>query len=191
MACDAPLRIASISASQYCSVAALNHPGDCVLPNIGPKVHGWSGVIKFQPATAMPDTRILVVDDDPDIYILLKSILEKAGYAVEGVSDGGEALACLESSQFDLILTDVNMPGLNGIELLQKVHERRLPTPVVVMTAQNTPENVVRSIRDRAFTYFSKPFSAGAVLDIVSNAVETETRTDNIEVLSARTNWIA
>jgi CheY-like chemotaxis protein/anti-sigma regulatory factor (Ser/Thr protein kinase) len=172
-------------------MALLNHPSGGVVGNIGTGVDRRPGVIKFQPATAMTGNRILVVDDDPDIYILLKSILEKAGYTVEGVSGGGEALACLESSQFDLILTDVNMPGLNGIELLQKIHERRLSTPVVVMTAQNTPENVVRSIRDRAFTYFSKPFSASAVLDIVANALETKTGPDDIEVLSARPNWIA
>jgi hypothetical protein len=60
------------------------------------------GVIEFQPATAMPETRILVVDDDRDIHVLLKSILAKAGYVVEGVSDGKKALACLESSRFDL-----------------------------------------------------------------------------------------
>jgi CheY-like chemotaxis protein/anti-sigma regulatory factor (Ser/Thr protein kinase) len=148
-------------------------------------------VIEFQPAMAMTDTRILVVDDDPDIHVLLKSILAKAGYVVEGVSDGKEALACLESSRFDLVLTDVHMPGFDGIELLQKIHERRLSTPVVVMTAQNTPENVVRSIRDRAFTYFSKPFSAPSVLDIVASALDNKTGPDDIEVLSARPDWIA
>jgi CheY-like chemotaxis protein len=110
---------------------------------------------------------------------------------VEGVSDGTEALACLESSPFDLVLTDVHMPGFDGIELLQKIHERRLSTPVVVMTAHNTPENVVRSIRDRAFTYFSKPFSASSVLDLVVSALETKTGPDDIEVLSARPHWIA
>jgi anti-sigma regulatory factor (Ser/Thr protein kinase) len=83
------------------------------------------------------------------------------------------------------------MPGFDGIELLQKIHERRLSTPVVVMTAQNTPENVVRSIRDRAFTYFSKPFSAPSVLDMVVSALETKTGPDDIEILSARPNWIA
>jgi two-component system, OmpR family, response regulator len=139
----------------------------------------------------MTDTRILVVDDDPDIHVLLKSILAKAGYVVEGVSDGKEALACLESSRFDLVLTDVHMPGFDGIELLQKIHERRLSTPVVVMTAQNTPENVVRSIRDRAFTYLSKPFSAPSVLDIVASALDNKTGPDDIEVLSARPDWIA
>lgn len=147
-------------------------------------------MIKFQPATAMLDARILVVDDDPDIHVLLKSILVRAGYVVKSVLDGREALACLESSQFDLVLTDVHMPGFDGIELLQKIHERRLSTPVVVMTAQNTPENVVRSIRDQAFTYFSKPFSAPSVLEIVISALETKTGSDDIEILSARPNWI-
>jgi CheY-like chemotaxis protein/anti-sigma regulatory factor (Ser/Thr protein kinase) len=139
----------------------------------------------------MPDTRILVVDDDPDIHVLLNSILAKAGYGVENASDASRALAFLESSRFDLVLTDVHMPGLDGIELLQRIHARSPSTPVVVMTSQNTPDNVVRSIRDKAFTYFSKPFSAASVLDIVESALEAKIAPDDIEVLSARPNWIA
>ena len=139
----------------------------------------------------MPDARILVVDDDPDIHVLLKSILAKAGYGVESALDANQALASLESSRFDLVLTDVHMPGLDGIELLQRIHARSPATPVVVMTARKTPDNVVRSIRDRAFTYLSKPFSASSVLEMVENALEANIAPDDIEVLSARPNWIA
>ena len=139
----------------------------------------------------MKNARILVVDDDPDIHILLASILADAGHRVESAYDGNEGLARLEAEPFHLVLTDVRMPGLDGLDLLLKIHQRRPSTPVVVMTAQNTPENVTRSLRDRAFTYFSKPFSAATVLEIVANALESQIADDDIEVLSARPNWVA
>jgi len=140
---------------------------------------------------AMQNARILVVDDDPDIHVLLASILSKAGYRVDSASDGREGLARLDGSAYDLVLTDVRMPGLDGLELLHKIRERSPATPVIVMTAMNTPDSVVRSIREKAFTYFSKPFSETAVLDIVANALESQGAQDDIEVLSARPNWVA
>lgn len=139
----------------------------------------------------MLNARVLVVDDDPDIHLLLESILAPQGCRVEASGDGQKALARLESTDYDVVLTDILMPGLDGLELLQKIHERSPSTPVVVMTAQNTPESVVRSIREQAFTYFSKPFSASSVIDIVTNALEAKVGQDDIEVLSARSNWIA
>jgi CheY-like chemotaxis protein/anti-sigma regulatory factor (Ser/Thr protein kinase) len=139
----------------------------------------------------MQKARILVVDDDPDIHVLLASILTEGGCSIESAFDGNEALAKLDSGSYELVLTDVRMPGMDGLDLLAKIQERRPAMPVVVMTAQNTPENVIRAIRERAFAYFSKPFSASAVRDIVSNALESHVAQDDIEVLSARPNWVA
>ncbi|HEX6895699.1 MAG TPA: response regulator [Bryobacteraceae bacterium] len=139
----------------------------------------------------MPNARLLVVDDDPDIHVLLASILADTHCDLESAYDGKQGLAMLDAQPYDLVLTDVRMPGLDGLELLQKIQERRPSTPVVVMTAQNTPENIIRAIREKAFAYFSKPFSASAVRDIVSNALESQVGQDDIEVLSARPNWVA
>ena len=139
----------------------------------------------------MQSAHILVVDDDPDIHVLLSSILAESGCSIESAYDGNQGLAMLDSGSYDLVLTDVRMPGLDGLELLQKIQERRPSTPVVVMTAQNTPENVIRAIREKAFAYFSKPFAPYAVRDIVSNALESGAAADDIEVLSARPHWVA
>ena len=139
----------------------------------------------------MLNARVLIVDDDPDIHVLLASMLAPAGCSVEAAADGEAALTKLEAARYDLVLTDVLMPGMDGLDLLQKIHERSPATPVVVMTAQNTPETVVRSIREKAFTYFSKPFSESTVLDIVTNAMESQVGQADIEVLSARPNWVA
>lgn len=138
----------------------------------------------------MPHARILIVDDDPDIHVLLASILTGTGWRIDSVYDGLEGLARLETEAYDLVLTDVCMPGLDGLELLQRIQKLCPATRVVVMTAQNAPENVARAIRDRAFTYFSKPFSPSAVMEMVIRALEAPAGPDDIEVLSARPNWI-
>jgi CheY-like chemotaxis protein len=139
----------------------------------------------------MRDARILVVDDDPDIHALLKTILSELGCRIDSVFDSMHALMHLDSNGcYDLVLTDVCMPGLNGIELLQLIQKHCPNTPVMVMTAQNTPETVARSIRENAFTYFSKPFSASMVADLVTRALENPTSRGDIEILSALPNWI-
>jgi CheY-like chemotaxis protein len=139
----------------------------------------------------MGHARILVVDDDPEIHLLLKSILTETGWDIDSAYDGLEGLARLETGTYDLVLTDVRMPRLDGLDLLQQIQRVCPATRVVVMTAQNTPETLVRAIREKAFTYFSKPFSTSAVIDMVGRALETPVVEDEIEVLSARPDWIA
>jgi CheY-like chemotaxis protein/anti-sigma regulatory factor (Ser/Thr protein kinase) len=136
------------------------------------------------------DARILIVDDDPDIHALLLSSLKETGYRTVCVSNGQEALARLQSEHYDLVLSDVLMPGLDGLELLHYIQKQCPSTPVVVMTAQNTPENLIRSIRERAYAYFSKPFSPEAVVEMVNAALERPLGSDDIEVLSAKPSWI-
>jgi CheY-like chemotaxis protein/anti-sigma regulatory factor (Ser/Thr protein kinase) len=137
------------------------------------------------------DARVLIVDDDPDIHALLLSALKETGCHVECASSGQEALDRLRSRAYNLVLTDVLMPGLDGLELLRRIQEQSPGTPVVVMTAQNTSENLIRSIRERAYAYVSKPFSPAAVVDLVTRALEAPAAQDDIEVLSARPGWIA
>jgi CheY-like chemotaxis protein len=139
----------------------------------------------------MTNLRILVVDDDPDIHVLLDSILKDTADRVDCVSNASEALARLESEPYHLILTDIRMPGLDGLELLQRVQRRWPSTPVVVMTAHNTPEHVVRSLQEKAFAYFSKPFSSAAVLEMIALALRKPAAGDDIDILSARPCWIA
>ncbi len=134
---------------------------------------------------------ILIVDDDPDIHRLLATALHGAQYTIEDRYDGLEALALLQERSFDLVITDVRMPGLNGLELLHKIHEIRPGTRVLVMTAEGTPSTVIRSLRDQASGYFTKPFSLDAVADAVALALEMPAPQGDIEVLSAIPHWIA
>jgi len=135
--------------------------------------------------------RVLIVDDDPDIHALLLSSLRQMDCHADCVFSGQEALARLESEQYDLVISDVLMPGISGLELLHRIREQCPSTPVVVMTAQNTPENLIQAVREKAYAYFSKPFSPAAVVEMVQSALEKPADQDDIEVLSARTGWIA
>ena len=139
----------------------------------------------------MADARLLVVDDDPDIHVLLHKILGDTGCSIDSVTTGEQGLARLQNGAYDLVLTDICMPGLSGLDLLQQIHKIRPDTKVVVMTAQNTSDNLLQAIRDHAFTYFSKPFSPAALSDMIGRALESPWASGDIEVLSARPNWIA
>lgn len=140
----------------------------------------------------MPDaSSILIVDDDPDIHQLLATALSDGNYVIENKYDGLDALALLHAKSFDLVITDVRMPGLNGLELLRKIHEIRPDTRVIVMTAEGTPATAIGSLRDQAFGYLMKPFSLSAAGETVTRALGARALRGDIEVLSATPQWIS
>ncbi|MCU1339749.1 MAG: response regulator receiver protein [Bryobacterales bacterium] len=134
--------------------------------------------------------RILIVDDDPDVHGSLRAALDAPDRKIESAYDGHTGLRLIRNAAYDLVLTDLNMLELNGMTLLERIREVRPATRVVVMTAANTPENVVRAIRERAFSYFSKPFTVNAVIEMVDRALSGSDAEDDIQVLSARPNWL-
>jgi len=96
----------------------------------------------------------------------------------------------LSVRSFDAILLDVLLPGMDGLTLLHKLHGVRPDLKVIIMTAANTPSNLVASIRQQAFSYFSKPFHSDVVVDTVLRAIESTSCHDDIQVVSARPDWI-
>ena|SRR6201998_4737359 len=134
--------------------------------------------------------RILIVDDDPDIHRLLRVALQTGDRQIESAYDGLEGLRSIEAVAYDLVITDVNMPGLDGMALTERVREVRPEMPVVVMTVASTPENIIRAIQERAFSFFSKPFTTMAVAEMVERALSSKPSEDDIEVLSARPDWL-
>jgi CheY-like chemotaxis protein/anti-sigma regulatory factor (Ser/Thr protein kinase) len=134
--------------------------------------------------------RILIVDDDPDVHHLLAIALRDTGCHLEFATDGAEGLAKMVSGHWDLLITDVIMPGMDGMELLARVREIRPGMPVVVMTVASTADRIVSAIQDNAFSWFSKPFSGSAVREMVESALTASRREDDIEVLSASPRWL-
>src|SRR6185437_4304008 len=94
--------------------------------------------------------RILIVDDDPDVHGLLRAALDASDRKIESAYDGRAGLRLVENSAYDLVLTGLELPGMDGMTLLERVHEVRPDTRVVVMTVASTPDSIVRAIRDRA-----------------------------------------
>ncbi len=100
----------------------------------------------------------LVVEDDAAILALLSKILLAKGYQVTSVADGLDALDLVNKEQFDLILLDIMLPGLNGIDVLKRIRRNRIETPIILLTAIGTSESIVEGLNNGADDYIVKPF---------------------------------
>jgi DNA-binding NtrC family response regulator len=106
----------------------------------------------------MQGPRILLVDDEVDILNVLKFVLEKEGFQVDTAQSGEEALRLFEKSHYDIVLSDLKMPGIDGIQLLERVKELSPSTDVVIMTAYASIDSAVTAIKKGASDYIVKPF---------------------------------
>jgi len=116
---------------------------------------------------------ILIVDDDEYVLQMFHSILSEAGYDVCAVESGVKALDKLDTKGFALVVTDVVMPVMNGIELLKKIHERKPEIPVVIMTASPELDTATEALRYNAFDFLIKPFKMNYALHVVKKAIES------------------
>ena len=132
---------------------------------------------------------ILVVDDDPATREVLRSVLDKAGFTVKVATDGLEALKALRKSRFDLLLLDVWMPRMNGLDLLARLRTRKTRPRVVVMTSDDAPATLLEAVRQQAFKYMHKPIAAGELLRTVHDVLHSADA-PAIEVISARPEWV-
>ena len=123
-----------------------------------------------EPAPA--GARILIVDDDQPMAAGLKALVEKEGHRADTVASAEQALARLDDETYALILSDVKMPGLSGLELLDEVQRRDPQLPVVLLTGFATVANAVEAIRRGAFDYIPKPFKLDEVRIVVRRALE-------------------
>ncbi len=114
---------------------------------------------------------VLVVDDDYHMRIALRETLSKAGYAVALAEDGSGAMTEVRKRIFDLVITDVKMPKTNGIDLMRLVREEMPYLPVILITAYGTVQDAVTVIKEGAFDYIQKPFSADALYSVVKRAL--------------------
>jgi DNA-binding NtrC family response regulator len=123
-------------------------------------------------ATATVRRSILAVDDDPTILDLLEDVLEEAGYDVEKADSVSRAVELAQGREFDVVLTDLRMPGQTGLELLDEFRAVRPDTPVVVMTAFASIDSAIAALRAGAFDFIAKPFTADAILVALERAFE-------------------
>ena len=115
---------------------------------------------------------ILVVDDDKSVRTTFSSVLRKEGYRVTAVENGYEAIKAIDEESFDLALVDLRMPGLDGIEVLEKIKSRRPQTRVIIFTGYGSITTAVEAIRKGATDYLNKPFSPPELKAGVKKALE-------------------
>jgi DNA-binding NtrC family response regulator len=115
---------------------------------------------------------VLVVDDDRAVGMVLEALLRQAGYGARHVLSGAEALAALASRRVDVVISDVRMPGMDGMELLAEVKKRLPGVPVLLLTAHGTVPLAVEAMRAGAADFLQKPFDRDEVLFAVSKAAK-------------------
>jgi two-component system, NtrC family, response regulator HydG len=116
--------------------------------------------------------RVLVVDDDPGVRYTLREILSSEGLVVDEASDGAEALARYDAQPAPLVVTDLRMPRVDGMELLQRLSERSPIPRVVMITAHGSERQAVEAMKAGAYDYFRKPFENDELLAVVRRAVD-------------------
>jgi DNA-binding NtrC family response regulator len=117
--------------------------------------------------------KILVVDDELGIVESLEVLFRGAGWEVETALGGRAGLEALEKSRPDVVISDIRMPGVTGLELLEHVREKDPELPVILMTAQASLQSAVRAVNEGAFYYIQKPFSNDELLAICRRAAES------------------
>lgn len=142
------------------------------------------------PSTTTP-RRILVVDDDRAFRHAIGALLAGAGHEVQQAADGPEALSLLTRESVDLVLLDIGLPGMSGLEVLSAVRALEEPPRVVVVTSDETPETLLKAVRGQADRYVRKPFAPIAIVEVVDDVLRAAPAAElPIEVVSARPEWV-
>jgi len=118
-----------------------------------------------------PPAKILLVEDDSAIVTTLRRVLVDEGYEVTVESNGGSGLAHATAETFDIIITDLKLPGLDGLELVRQLHVTRPRLPILMMTAHGTTESAIEATQSGAYDYLLKPFEIPELLGMVERAV--------------------
>src|SRR5688572_18164860 len=139
-------------------------------------------------AAGRMSARILVVDDEKVIREILCEFLALEGYVVRGVEDGEKALSELRLRPYDIVISDLKMPKISGLELLEKVTNEKLDVLTVIMTGFGTVETAIEAMKEGAYDYILKPFKVEEVVHIVQRGLDRQRlQQENIRLREAVT----
>jgi DNA-binding NtrC family response regulator len=133
----------------------------------------------------IPPKKILIVDDEVNMRLVLKAMLKKEGYDVETAADGLEALALLRRHDITACITDLRMPKLDGMGLLNRMVEEYPSIPVIIITAHGTVETAVDALKKGALDYITKPFEQEELKNVIGKAVKTRVLSEEEVQLAA------
>ena len=137
---------------------------------------------------AVPRKQVLVIDDDPSIHDLVTLALRKAADVATSTT-ATEGLMILEERPFDLLLLDLGLPDIHGLEVLSRLRQGGSRTRVAVITADDTPESLLRAIRENTYEYLRKPFTMEQIAQLAERAFTTASEPE-IKVLCAKREWL-
>ena len=141
--------------------------------------------------TASNKGHVLIVDDDRALRHAIASFLQDAGFTTDQAEDGPEALRRLQEHHVDLMLLDIGLPGMDGLEVLAEARRLATPPRVVMMTADDTPDPLLRSFRAQAHSFVRKPFAPSRIVEIANDVLAASPAASlPIEVVSARPEWL-
>src|SRR5690349_11248372 len=116
-------------------------------------------------------SKILLVEDDEGIAAAMQKELRAEGYQTEVVRRGDDGIARAQAGDWDLVLTDLKLPGLSGLELIERLHREKPKLPIIMLTAFGTTETAIEATKLGAYDYLLKPFDMAELLDLVAKAV--------------------
>jgi anti-sigma regulatory factor (Ser/Thr protein kinase)/ActR/RegA family two-component response regulator len=148
-----------------------------------------SSVPRIEPRPFEVKTALLV-DANPQVEALLLNTLKPEPWFIQHAPNNSEALVEAEKRAFDLILTSERSSGQEDIELLRQLRRVRPHTRLIILADESTPTDVITSMREHAFSYFSKPYSPEALADMIRISAEGPCWDDGIEIISATPEWI-
>ena len=132
--------------------------------------------------------KLLIVDDEKSIRKTLREILEYEKYQVDEAADGMEGLALIQKNNYDIILCDIKMPKMDGIEVLEKTMELNIDTPIVMISGHGTIETAVEAVKKGAFDFIAKPLDLNRLLVTIRNAMDKSTLVTETKVLKKKIN---
>ena len=145
--------------------------------------------IEREAPVTIPTTQqrhILVADDDADIRSLLRAVLEEEAYSVTEATSGQEALDGLREGAYDLVLLDVRLPGMTGLDVLKQLREKQGEVPVILITAHGSPNIAIQASSLGAYSYITKPFDIEDVLSNVERYFERQQLKEEVRTLRSQ-----
>ena len=124
---------------------------------------------------------VLIADDDDSLRHILAATLEKAGYETLRARNGSETLACVKRADIDVILLDIWLGDVNGLELIEEIQKYNSAASIIVITAHGTTQTVIDVAKQRAYGYLTKPIDQKQLLDIVSRAAAATNQTKDVK----------
>lgn len=133
-----------------------------------------------------PEARVLVVDDEAEVRSVLARFLDLLGYCVEEACSGRQALEMLRRTRYDVMVLDIRMPGMDGVEVMQHAHQMRPDLPIIFLTGHATLESAIAAVKSRAADYLLKPISIHDLATAIAGALEQRTQGERRVLTSQR-----